>query len=99
MCVCERESVCVRERERVCVRERTQMFLGFRVEAVGAIGALAVLRVANSGLLWCGPTKREDALSWDRPRVVYHGVYISIRRFEQGFFQGSGFRQFEQSEV
>ena len=29
---------------------------------------------------WEGPTWREDALIWDRPRVVYHRVYLSIRR-------------------
>ena len=29
---------------------------------------------------WYGPTRREDALSWDRLRVVYHRVYFSIRR-------------------
>ena len=28
----------------------------------------------------CGPTWRGDALFWDRPRVVYHRVYFSIRR-------------------
>ena len=26
-----------------------------------------------------GPTRREDALFWDRPRVVYHRAYFSIR--------------------
>jgi len=29
---------------------------------------------------WWGLTRREDALFWDRPRVVYHRVYFSIRR-------------------
>ena len=42
----------------------------------------------NSGLesddrLWRGPTRREDALFWDRPRVVYHRVYLSIRRYRE----------------
>ena len=27
-----------------------------------------------------GLTRREDALIWDRPRVVYHRVYFSLRR-------------------
>jgi len=32
--------------------------------------------------LWRGLTRREAALFWDRPRVVYHRVYFSIRRLE-----------------
>jgi len=36
------------------------------------------LQVIDSGLV--GLTRREDARIWDRPRVVYHRVYFSIRR-------------------
>jgi len=31
------------------------------------------------GLWWC-PTRREDAVFWDRPRVLNHRVYFSILR-------------------
>jgi len=36
-----------------------------------------VLQMIDSG---CGLTRREDALIWDRPRVVYHRICFSIRR-------------------
>ena len=50
---------------------------------------LALPALIDSGLvgrrvffirLWWGPTRRENALFWDRPRVVCHRVYFSIRR-------------------
>ena len=35
--------------------------------------------------LRAGPTWREDALIWDRPRVVYPLVYVRIRRYRATF--------------
>jgi len=40
---------------------------------------------------WWGPTWREDALFWDRPRVVYHRVYFTIRRKNLKLFKCIGF--------
>ena len=37
-------------------------------------------QVNSPGDRWWGLTRREDALFWDRPSVVYHRVYFSIRR-------------------
>ena len=39
----------------------------------------AVLVVKDSGLVGRGPTRGEDALFWDRPRVVNHRVFKYTR--------------------
>ena len=55
---------------------------GFRVNSFELVGLI------DSGLMLCwGLARRGDALFWDRPRVVYHRLYLSIRRLYEDYLR------------